>query len=147
MKSARTPFGVVRRIIGARPRLFIGLCCGLLAALVLPSAATVTARWIGAWDIGVGVHLILALHLFLTEDQRGMAAHAARQEEGEWTIFGITVGVVFVSFVTILEEFSGTASLHGATKAQHVGLVATTLLLSWLMTQFTFAFRYAHEYY
>ena len=29
----------------------------------------------------------------------------------------------------------------------HVLLVAVTLFVSWLMTQTTFAFRYAHEYY
>lgn len=127
--------------------MFIGLACGLLASFILPTAATATASTIGAWDIGVGVYLILTLQLFLTEDHRGMARHAARQEEGEWTIFAVTVGVVVISFVTILEEFAGTSALHGGSKAFHVGLVAVTLLQSWLMTQFTFAFRYAHEFY
>jgi uncharacterized membrane protein len=144
------PIGVVVkgwRMVTARRRLFIGAACGLVAALVLPPGATATARSIVAWDIGVGVFLVLALILFLTENQRGMAANAAAQEEGEWTIFALTVGVVVVSFISILEEFAGTAALHGGSKALHVGLVAVTLLLSWLMTQVTFAFRYAHEYY
>jgi uncharacterized membrane protein len=147
MSRTRTPIEVVVRVVTSRPRLFIGLAFGLLASFVLPSAATATSRAIGAWDIGVSVYLILALHLFLTEDQHGMAAHAAQQGEGEWTIFGMTVGVVVVSFVSILEEFAGTSSLHGGSRALHIALVAATLLLSWLMTQFTFAFRYAHEFY
>jgi uncharacterized membrane protein len=147
MSHVRRPFGIVVRVVTSRPRLFIGLGCGLVAAFLLPAAATATASTIGAWDIGVGVYLILTLHLFLTEDHRGMARHAAAQQEGEWTIFAVTVGVVVISFVSILEEFAGTSALHGGSKAFHVGLVAATLLLSWLMTQFTFAFRYAHEFY
>ncbi len=144
------PIGVIAtawRIVTSRRRLFIGAACGMLAALVLPAGATATARSIVAWDIGVGVFLLLAFILFFTEDHRGMAANAQAQEEGEWTIFALTVGVVVVSFITILEEFSGTAALHGSSKSLHVALVAVTLILSWLMTQVTFAFRYAHEFY
>jgi uncharacterized membrane protein len=134
------------RIVTSRRRLFMALLCGLVIAPFVPTGSA-TTRWIGAWDGGVAIYIALALHLFLTQTPRHMAANAAAQEEGEWTIFGITVAVVVMSFVTIVEEFANTSSMHGGSKAIHVALVAVTLLLSWLMTQFTFAFRYAHEYY
>jgi uncharacterized membrane protein len=105
------------------------------------------ARSILAWDIGVGVFLVLALILFLTEDHRNMAAHAAAQEEGEWTIFTLMVAAVVISMVAIAGEFGAAAQLKGTSKLLHVGLVAVTLLLTWLMLQATFALRYAHEYY
>ena len=142
--------GVLARawqIVAARRRLFIGLVCGLVAAPLLPDSATVTARSILAWDIGVCVFLSLSLHLFLTEDPRNMAADAAAQEEGEWTIFALTVAAVVVSTVALAEEFAGAENLKGTSKLLHVGLVAATLLWSWLMLHFTFAFRYAHEFY
>jgi len=135
------------RIVAARRRMFVGLACGLLAVPLLPIGATATARSILAWDIGVSVFVVLALILFLTEDHRRMAADAAAQEEGEWTIFALTVGAVVVSMVAIAGEFGAAAQLKGASKALHVGLVAVTLLLTWMMLQVTFAFRYAHEYY
>jgi uncharacterized membrane protein len=135
------------RIVASRRRLFIGALCGLLAFLVLPRGTIAATRWVLAWDIGVALFLVLALHLFLTEKQARMAGHARAQQEGEWTVFAITVGAVVVSFAAIIGEFVGTAALHGGNRALHVGLVATTLVLSWLMMQFTFAFRYAHAYY
>jgi uncharacterized membrane protein len=135
------------RIVAARRRLFIGLVCGLIAVPLLPRGATATARSIMAWDIGVSVFVALALILCLTEDHRRMAADAAAQEEGEWTIFALTVGAVIISMVAILGEFGAAGQLKGASKALHIGLVAVTLLLSWLMLQMAFALRYAHEYY
>ena len=76
-----------------------------------------------------------------------MAEDAERQEEGEWTIFWLTVAAVTFSFVAVIGEFSGTKELAPAERNLHVILVAVTLLVSWLMTHTTFAFRYAHEYY
>lgn len=135
------------RIVTSRRRLFIGLACGLAAAPLLPSGATATTRSLLAWDIGVSVFLVLALVLFLTEDHRHMAADAAAQEEGEWTIFAMTVSAVAISMVAIADEFGAAAQLKGASKGLHVGLVAVTLLLTWLMLHVAFALRYAHEYY
>jgi len=147
MRRAGGVPGAAWRIVVARRRLFIGLVCGLAAAPLLPSGETATTRSILAWDLGVSVFLVLVLILFLTEDHRHMAADAAAQEEGEWTIFAVTVGAVAISMVAIVQEFGAAAHLQGASKALHVGLVAVTLLLTWLMLQATFALRYAHEYY
>ena len=76
-----------------------------------------------------------------------MAADAEAQEEGEWTVFWLTVAAVTFSFVAVIGEFSGIKDLPAAQRNLHVILVAVTLLVSWLMTHTTFAFRYAHEYY
>ncbi len=76
-----------------------------------------------------------------------MEADAAAQQEGEWTIFALTVAAVVFSFAAILGEFAGIKSASGVQKDLHLALVAVTLFVSWLMTHTTFAFRYAHEYY
>ena len=148
--SSRWPgstLATVWRVVTVRWRLFIGLACGLAAAPLLPGGTTAITRSLLAWNIGVGVFLVLALVLFLTEDHRHMAAQAAAQEEGEWTIFSLLVGAAIISMVAIAGEFGAAAQLKGASKLLHVGLVAVTLLLTWLMMQTTFALRYAHEYY
>ena len=77
-----------------------------------------------------------------------MAEDAAAQEEGEWTIFWLTVAVVTFSFVAIISEFANISKdMPPHQRSQHVVLVAVTLFVSWLMTHTTFAFRYAHEFY
>lgn len=100
-----------------------------------------------SWDIGVAVYLVLAAFLFTTERLSRMAADAARQQEGEWTIFWITIGAAVFSLVATFGEFADTKDMPSAQKNLHVVLVAVTLLASWLMTHTTFAFRYAHEFY
>lgn len=133
--------------VAGRPRLFVALLCGLVSYPLLPASLSVQTRAICAWDIGVLVFLILAGALFYTEPPAEMPAHAAAQEEGEWTIFWITVAVVLASFVAIIGEFSGTKDLPPGPRSLHVALVALTLFISWLMTHVSFGLRYAHEYY
>jgi uncharacterized membrane protein len=136
------------RAIRSRPRLFIGLLCGLAVAPLLPGELSRTTRSIIAWDIGVIVYLVLAAFLFTTERLSRMAEDAAAQQEGEWTIFWLTVGVITFSFIAIVHEFADISKdMPPAQRNLHVALVAVTLFVSWLMTHTTFALRYAHEYY
>jgi uncharacterized membrane protein len=134
-------------VVRGRPRLFLGLLCGLAAAPLLPDGIKGATRAIIAWDIGVVAFLVFSAYLFTTERLDRMAADAAAQEEGEWTIFWLTVAAVAISFAAIISEFADTKSMAPALRGLHVTLVAVTLFVSWLMTHTTFAFRYAHEYY
>lgn len=135
------------RVIAGRPRLFLGAACGVLSLPLMPSALAGSTRAVLAWDIGLLAHFVLAALLFASERAERMEADAEAQQEGEWTIFWLTVAAVTFSFIAIMHEFAGTRDMEPARKSLHVGLVALTLLLSWLMTHTTFAFRYAHEYY
>jgi uncharacterized membrane protein len=137
----------VWRAVWARRRLCAGTIAGLLIWPFLPAGLMPTTRGILAWDIGVLVFLALAMHLFVSAPPARMPANAEAQQEGEWTIFWLTLGVVIVSFAVVTREFSATKSLSGAAQGLDVALVAATLLVSWLMTHVTFAMRYAHEFY
>ncbi len=134
-------------ILRGRPRLFIGVAAGLAAELVLSWSLPALSRGIVAWDIGCVVFLALAAHMFSSERMSDMAADAKAQEEGEWTIFALTVGATFASFAAIIGEFSASKEADPTVRNLHVALVVVTLLVSWLMTHTVFAFRYAHEYY
>ncbi len=131
--------------VTGRPRLFFGAAVGVLAAIVFPHAWSPLTRAILAWDLGCVVFLVLVANLFTRE--RDMARDAAAQEEGEWTIFFLTVAGTIASFAAILGEFTVSKDLPASTRDLHTGLVALTLLVSWLMTHTIFALRYAHEYY
>jgi uncharacterized membrane protein len=150
MPPERTGPGPLRSVwqaIRSRPRLFTGLMVMIIAWSLLPATLPATRRGILAWDIGVLVFLVLAAHLFATDQPDDMPAAAEAQQEGEWTIFWLTLAVVIVSFVAVSSEFAAIKSGPAGSRALQVTLVAVTLLLSWLVTHVTFALRYAHEFY
>ena len=141
------PFRRVHQALAARPRLLISVLCAVAIHFLLPAGFSNTTHLLLVWNVGVLAYVGLALQLFLTEGPEDMDAHAERQQEGEWTIFCLTVGAVIFSFVAIFGEFASIKALESGAKGLHVGLVAVTLFLSWLMTHTSFAIRYAHEYY
>jgi uncharacterized membrane protein len=139
--------GSVWRAVRGRPRLFTGVAVMVAAWPLLPSAWPATTRGVVAWDVGVAVFLALAGQLFATASPADMPAAAEAQQEGEWTIFWLTLAVVIVSFVAIGSEFAAIKAGAAGRRGWDVGLVAATLFLSWLVTHVTFGFRYAHEFY
>jgi uncharacterized membrane protein len=139
--------GSVWRAVRSRPRLFAGLAVMIVAWPLLPSAWPATTRGIVGWDIGVLVFVLMAAQLFATALPDDMPAAAEAQQEGEWTIFWLTLAVVIVSFVAVSSEFAAIKTGPADRRGWELALVAGTLLLSWLVTHVTFAFRYAHEFY
>jgi uncharacterized membrane protein len=133
------------RVARGRPRLIIATLVGLALYPLLPAGLVPRTRGLLAWDVGCLLFLGLSATLFSGE--RRMAFDAARQEEGEWTVFFIVIGATIASFVAIVGEFSIGKDVPADVRDLRVGLVAATLLLSWLVTQTLFALRYAHEYY
>ena len=137
----------VKALIAGHSRLFVAVAVGVASLFLLPHGWAGRSRGIMCWDIGAGFYLVLIGWLFATTPIARMQANAQAQEDGEWTLFWLVVAGVVVSFAAIIGEFS---SMKGATPALRdlkVGLVAGTLLLSWLLSQVVFALRYAHEYY
>ena len=138
------------RVLAGHLRTFIALAFGLAVWVATGVAAPGwpgLTRAIVGWDAGALAFIALALHLFAIRAPEQMAADAEAQEEGEWTIFWVTLlGTVF-SFAALSGEFSEIKGLPQVERGLHVALVAATLILSWLLTHFVFAFRYAHEWY
>jgi uncharacterized membrane protein len=141
------PLGWTWRVVAAHRRLLTGAICGAATYPLLPRLFVPQTRAVIAWDVGVVVFLALSAFLFTTERASRMRIDAERQQEGEWTIFWLTMAATGFSFAAIVGEFSNSKDLPTAQKGLHVALVAITLFLSWMMTHTTFAFRYAHEYY
>ncbi len=137
----------VMSALRGRPRLIAAAVCGAVAAPLLPSQLLPLTRVLLAWNTGCIVFLILCAELFSRTRRRSMAEDAEAQEEGEWTIFWLTVAAVLASFAAIIGEFSGGKDVPAGVRELRIGLVAVTLLLSWLATHTLFALRYAHEYY
>ena len=141
---------LMRVLIGHR-RTFAGLLGGLIAYWLIDWPLGIplhgVPRMIAAWDIGGLLFLVLVIILFSTTPPSLMPANADAQQEGEWSVFAITLLGVTVSFAAIVVGFSGSKNASEPLRELHVALVALTLLVSWTVLQATFALRYAHEYY
>jgi uncharacterized membrane protein len=134
------------RIISGHPRTFAGAAAGLLSLIPLLPVHPLATRIVLAWDIGSGVYLALTAILFMGAKDHDISADAKRQQEGEWSVFALTLVGAVMSFAAIF-LFSDTSSGHKTEKAAYLAFVVSTLVLSWLTTHVTFAYRYAHEYY
>lgn len=112
--------------------------------VILPSASTPT-RAVAAWDVGSFLYLAASFIRILRTLDLDIRADAKTHQEGEWTIFVLTILSAIMCFVSVFlfSKLTG-AAVH---KADFLGFVSITLLLSWALTQVSFAYRYAHEYY
>jgi uncharacterized membrane protein len=133
------------RIVTARPRLFIGFGISLISYFALMAVQPLATRIVMAWDIGIAVFLASTAELFFKSDHTNISRDAARQEEGEWSIFALVLLGAVMSFAAIF-LFSNAAE-RKTHQDYYLGFVITTLVLSWLTINITFAYRYAHEYY
>ncbi len=138
------PNWLLLRIVRGRPRLFVGLGVAVVSFFLLTPLHRPAVRAVLAWDIGSIVFLALAAAMFFRSENRDIMADAEAQQEGEWSIFALTLIGAVMSFIAI---FLFTDSHHTARKTLYFGFVVLTLALSWLVTQVTFTYRYAHEYY
>jgi uncharacterized membrane protein len=120
------------RIVRSRPRLFTPFALGVVAAPLLPWPIPAPTRVVIGWDIAVAVFLLLSAEHFIRADHSSIADDAARQEEGDWTLFALVLLGAAMSFVAIV-EFSGLSQKKGQ-NALYLVLVTLTMAASWLMT-------------
>ena len=135
------------RVIAGHRRLAGGALTGIVAFLCMPATMSPLTQAILAWDIGCTAFLVLVAAMFSGERMGQMAADAAAQEEGEWTVFWLAFVAATASVAALVGDYATSKDLPASVRGLHVALVALTLLLSWLMMHTLFALRYAHGYY
>ncbi|HWN49365.1 MAG TPA: DUF1345 domain-containing protein [Xanthobacteraceae bacterium] len=141
-EKRRNPLQRWIRIVRARPRLFLAILLGLAVGVFLPAEWRPATRLLVAWDIALGLYLVLAFRLMTNCDVNRIKRRAAHQDEGRITILVLVVASAMASLLAILAELGG-ANRQPA----HLALAAVTILLSWAFTHTIFAIHYAHEYY
>ena len=79
------------RIMKARPRLFTCMAIGFVVFLVLTLTEwRLASRLLVAWDVFVGLYLVLALQMMASADVRRMRRRARMQDEGQTAILALT---------------------------------------------------------
>ena len=135
------------RIIWTRPRLFISIALGVIAAAILFATTdwrSATKLLVG-WDIGVGLYLVLAVHLIARSDLHRLKRRAANQDEGSTAILFLTIAAAIASLGAIFAELG---TVEGAKREPAQLILATaTVVMSWAFIHSIFALHYAHEFY
>ena len=144
--TQRHPLRLVR-VIKSRPRLFVSAAVGLvaLAGLFAAFEGRAPTKLLIGWNVGIGLYLLLALHLMRRSDVHRIRRRAALQDENQITILVLTVAAAAASLVAIFSEL-GTTPNTARAPAQLI-LATITIVLSWAFIHVMFAIHYAHEYY
>jgi uncharacterized membrane protein len=133
--------------IAIRPRVYIAVLVGCIAAVLIPPSFSGSIRTSIAADAGALVYLALGFRMMMTCNSEAMRKRAARQDDGRVVILALVLVAIALSFWTIVGVLSDAKQINGSGKALHIALAAVTILLSWLVTQVVFTFHYAHEFY
>jgi len=141
-EKSRGPLQRWVRAVRSRPRLFLAILLGAAIGALLPADWRIATRSLAAWDVALGLYLVLAFRLMANCDVNRIKRRAALQDEGRLTILVLVVAAALASLLAILAELGG-ANRQPA----HLALAAVTILLSWSFTHTIFAIHYAHEYY
>jgi len=135
------------RVVRGRPRLFASLLVGAVAALVLVVATgwRPATRMLVAWDVFLGLYLVLVIHLMARSTIEHIRQRAAVEDEGQVTILVLTVAAALASLAAIFAELGTTAGVNRP--PAQLGLAAATIFVSWAFIHTIFALHYAHEFY
>ena len=135
---------VLVRVVRSRPRLFTSLLVGVVVAALLALAArgTLPTRLLVSWDATVMLYLVLVVHMMTIADIEVIRRRAAVEDEGQWSILGLTVVAALASLAAIFAELGSAGR-----RPVQVALAAATILLSWAFIHTIFALHYAHEFY
>jgi uncharacterized membrane protein len=135
------------RSIAIRPKVYVAVLVGALAAYLLPATIAGNFRTAIAADFGAAIYLVFSVYLMQACGSTELRRRAAVQDDGAAVILLLVVVAVALSFWTIFGVLSEAKQATGMDKALHVWLAAATILLFWLVTQIAFTFHYAHEFY
>ena len=135
------------RSIQLRPRIYLAVGAGLIALLLLPRSLSVNVREASSWIIGGLVYLASATRSMIDIDAVIIAARAKRVDDSRVVILAVVLLAIAASFVSIAGLINEAKEASKHVKLWYLGLAATTILVSWSVTQVVFTLHYAHEYY
>jgi uncharacterized membrane protein len=126
----------------ARPSLLTGLAVAATSAAALLPVLPDSRSPLIAWNLGAIAYLARLAASMLGATPETMRRRAAILDEGNWTIFALTVGAAGAALAAILVDLAASKGEPG--QAARAVLAAATVLVSWTFVHTVFAQHYAH---
>ncbi len=131
----------------SRPRLFLALAVGVVAAFAIPLRdADIVMHALVGWNVAVYLYLIIIWLLMLRADHQDVRAYAKKQDEKAYVILPVLSLGALMSLVAIVIELAG-AETGESSRSFQIGMTAATVIGSWLLLPTVFGLHYAHVYY
>jgi uncharacterized membrane protein len=140
LRFRRMPRAV--RLVYARPRTFLAIALGVIAAFLLPSSIRLVTRLLIGWDLFVATYIVLVYIMMWRSTLATIRRMAALQDDGRFVIPLLTALGAFASLAAIVSELG--EAHHAPAK---LFFATATIALSWAAVHTGFALHYAHEFY
>lgn len=136
----------LRRIIGARPRLFASVLTAVVVFALLPAAMAGPVRFVLAWDACAIAFILLTVTMMARSPER-LRFRARIEDSSQWAILTLMVVATLASLFSIGFVLHDAKEQTGWAAVAHVVLAGGTILLSWFFAHLLFAVHYAHAFY
>jgi uncharacterized membrane protein len=96
------------------------------------------------WNIGACAFLLMFVHMIAASRT---PEDFAPKDASQWFVSAFATIAAGAAIAAIVWELGPIKEMSGATKAEHLALVATTILSAWTFIHVMFALHYAGSYY
>ncbi len=126
-----------------RPRLITSAAIGVVVFLALLPFMPVGRAMLVSFNVAAAFFLCLMAVLMSRATPQTMRHRAVLQNEGQWTVLGMSLCLAGVVLGALSNE------LHAAKNKSlgDIALASSSILLSWLFVAVMFAQQYAHSFY
>lgn len=137
------------RSVALRPRLYVATLIGVVALFLLPRSWSVMTRGAIAFDLAGSTYLFFGFRLMSACGATRIKARAARRDDSRLAILTLILFAIVASFAAIagLIVQAKQPDIEPSIKLFLAILAVGTLMVAWTVTQVTFTFHYAHDYY
>jgi uncharacterized membrane protein len=133
--------------IRARPRFYVALAAGVVAALLSPGALGAMERTVIGWDIGIALYLILVFSMAARATPESMHQRAALEDQARWVFLTLMAAAAFFSMFALLGILHQVKDARGLLAAELAAVAGATIVMSWVFAHTAFAVHYAHDFY
>ena len=128
-------------------RLIAGVAAMVVTYFAVPGPMRTATRALIAWNVGCWLFLALIGVMIFRATRDSLRVHAAQEDENQWMLLLIAVVGAAAALAAIVWELGPVKDMTGLLKAEHIALVAATILSAWTFTHVMFALHYAAHYY
>ncbi len=139
-------FGDIIASVAHRPRLLAGAAIMAIAYFLVPLGHSQPTRLLIAWNFGAWAFLAMVAHMW-SRPQGDARCDAAPEDEAQWVLLTLAIVAAIAAIAAIVWELGPVKNMAGFEKAEHLMLVAATILSAWTFTHVMFSLHYAGAYY
>ena len=103
----------------AQPRFLTAALAGVVVWFMVPQSWAPSTRLLVAWDCATGLYLMMALVMMLRSNTTKIRFRAAREDEGQLVVLGLTSITALISLGGIVAEMEG-LGIKGACERDNV---------------------------